>query len=122
MSITIKEKGGLKKNILLLQGYPKVVRKEVAAVAYQRLQPVFERSQQLVPVDEGELKASGQVFETESGAKIRYTADHAARIEYDTTLNHPNGGQAFFVGEPFQELKKDIKQELAKAAAAPLKK
>lgn len=46
---------------------------------------IFNRSQDTtgcyVPVDTGELKASGSVKDTGTGAIISYTADHAAQIE-----------------------------------------
>ena len=49
---------------------------------------VFETSQELVPVDTGELKASGHVEVTQAGkqiyAAVVYDADHAVYVEYGT--------------------------------------
>lgn len=66
----------------------------------------LEASQPLVPVDTGELKASGKVTPGPHGAELSYTrvgADGynvAARMHEDMTLNHPGGGQAKFVEQP----------------------
>lgn len=120
--ITIKERGGLRKNILLLEGYAPAVRKEVAIVSLRKMRSAFMRSQARVPKLTGELKGSGEVFQTPSGAGFRYTAEHASRIEYDAKLKHPRGGQAFYGQSAFNEEKATIKQELEKAAVAALKK
>lgn len=117
--ITIRTKG-VAKNILLLNGYPVAVRKELSEAAKNAMGEVFEKSQQLVPVLTGELKESGEVFQTATGAGVRYSAPHAKRIEYDASLHHTNG-TAFFVGKPFREKKKEIKAELKTAAMKPLK-
>ena len=49
---------------------------------------VLERSQQIVPVDTGELKASGKIVERQTDktvvAEIVYTAEHAAYVEFGT--------------------------------------
>ena len=52
---------------------------------------VFDRSQEIVPVRTGELKASGHVFAPEdTGSKIvggvGYAADYAAFVEYGTGI------------------------------------
>lgn len=45
---------------------------------------IYDDSQALVPVDTGELKASGYVEGGASEYKIGYTADHAAYVEFGT--------------------------------------
>lgn len=51
---------------------------------------VFETSQELVPVDTGELKASGHVEVVQAGkqvfASITYDAEHAVYVEYGTGI------------------------------------
>ena len=53
-------------------------------------QMIFDRSQELVPVDTGELKASGKVVITEGEAtvsgKVIYDANHAAYVEFGTGI------------------------------------
>jgi hypothetical protein len=71
----------------------------------QHAEQILAASQPLVPVDTGLLRSTG-VTETEGDTvTIRYgghgAAGYAAKIEFDTTLNHPNGGQAFYLSEPF---------------------
>ena len=112
---------GVRKNLLLLKGYAPAVRKELSDIAYQRMAAVFDVSQELVPVRTGHLKESGGVFQTATGAGVRYTAPYAKRIEYDANLHHENG-QAFFVGQPFTEEKQRILVEFGEAAVKPLKK
>ncbi len=46
---------------------------------------VYELSQRDVPVDTGELKASGKVVERGDGAEVIYDVDHAAPIEFGTS-------------------------------------
>lgn len=51
---------------------------------------VFERSQELVPVDTGELKDSGHVVVVEEGnrvyARVQYDAAHAGFCEFGTGI------------------------------------
>ncbi len=57
--------------------------------AEEWIQAVFDRSQQLVAVDTGELKSSGEIIPTRETGKtivcgMHYTAGHAAYVEYGT--------------------------------------
>lgn len=47
-------------------------------------QKVFQESQTLVPVDKGDLKASGKVVEQGEGATVVYDSDHSAYVEFGT--------------------------------------
>ena len=51
-------------------------------------QAIFDVSQTLVPVDTGELKASGGISIDDSGktvvGTVQYTAEHAAYVEFGT--------------------------------------
>jgi len=60
---------------------------------------VFAESQALVDVDTGELRDSGEVKNTKTGATIIYKAPHAAKLEFSTKIKRKNG-QAFFLHGP----------------------
>ncbi|WP_375490226.1 hypothetical protein [uncultured Jatrophihabitans sp.] len=88
---------------------------------------ILDASQPLVPVDTGELKASG---------KVEMTGPHQARISYDATapdgypygvrqhedlqLQHPNGGQAHFLSQPMDTEAHAVMAVLAAALRAAL--
>lgn len=61
------------------------------AVAKVYIDMVYEISQDLVPVDTGELKSSGTVTELSSGYRLTYSAknrsgqDYAGYVEYGTS-------------------------------------
>lgn len=83
---------------------------------------LLELSQDLVPVDTGELKKSGKVVKVgESGRKVSYQVVYEALAPWknssngvfnyawiqheDMTLKHPNGGQAKYLEEPYRKNK-----------------
>lgn len=72
-------------------------------------QALLAASQPLVPVEHGDLKASGHVEHGPDGAAVIYSAtnpadgyDYAAKQHEDETLNHPNGGQAHYLSDPMR--------------------
>lgn len=100
----------------MLKRLDKGAKKELKRVMGAIALPLFERTQALVPVKKGDLKASGRIS-IRVGTKqltlsIKYgTADvmYAAKIHEDLELAHPNGGQAKYVesvvrGYPFLEV------------------
>lgn len=84
----------------------------LAAAAPAATRAVADRiladSQPLVPVDTGELKASGKVTQEGTRATVSYDAlapdgyPYGIRQHEDMTLHHPNGGQAKFLEQPFR--------------------
>jgi HK97 gp10 family phage protein len=58
---------------------------EVRAAVKQIAEEILADSQQSVPVDTGELKASGYVEEHGDGFRIGYSADHAGYVEFGTS-------------------------------------
>lgn len=67
-------------------------------------------SVQLVPVDTGLLRSTSHVETPRidgQGATVELsygshgTAPYAPIIEFDTQMNHPHGGQALYLSEPF---------------------
>jgi hypothetical protein len=67
---------------------------------------LLQKSQPLVPVEHGDLKASGRVEQGDDGAAVIYGVaspdgyPYGIRQHEDTSLNHPNGGQAKFLEGP----------------------
>jgi hypothetical protein len=67
---------------------------------------LLEKSQPLVPVEYGDLKASGHVKQGDDGAAVIYDAEspegypYGIRVHEDLSLNHPNGGQAKYLEQP----------------------
>lgn len=66
---------------------------------------ILGESQKLVPVDSGTLKESGVVSLDKSVqvVTISYNTPYARKQHEDNTLNHPNGGQAKYLEQPFNE-------------------
>lgn len=66
---------------------------------------ILGESQKLVPVDSGTLKKSGVVSLDKSAqvVTISYNTPYARKQHEDNTLNHPNGGQAKYLEQPFNE-------------------
>jgi hypothetical protein len=87
---------------------------------------ILEASQPLVPVLTGNLQQTGIVLTNANGAEIRYggfgAAPYALKIELDTSLNHPRGGQSHYltqpvmeaVGEMVQRVGQDVRQALSR--------
>lgn len=80
---------------------------------------VFLDSQALVPVDTGELKASGvvsELVESNDGyaIAISYQAPYAGKVHEDLDANHPHGGQAKFLETPFLQAGETLTKELGK--------
>lgn len=84
---------------------------------------VYERSQELVPVDTGELKASGHVVVVEAGnrcyARVQYDAPHAGYVEWGTGLrgdasggNSPYGYTMTWPGMPHQSYIRSASDEI----------
>jgi hypothetical protein len=71
---------------------------------------ILGESQKLVPVDTGILKESGAIS-TDKKAQIvtiSYNTPYARKQHEDNTLNHPKGGQAKYLEQPFNEKSKEI--------------
>jgi hypothetical protein len=100
----------------MLKRLDKGAKSELKRVMHAIALPLFERTQELVPVEKGDLKASGRISirvgNKQLTLSIKYGNDqvlYAARQHEDLTLKHPNGGQAKYVesvvrGYPFLEV------------------
>ncbi len=92
---------------------------------YWEAQPVMQRSQGLVPVDEGDLRDTGTVHDPEaSGATVSVeltygggAVDYAERVHEDLSMRHPRGGQAKFLEQPFLEAANGMGERVGALAA-----
>lgn len=82
-------------------------------------QVLLAASQPLVPVELGELKASGKVEHGPDGAEVSYSAvsedgyDYAAIQHEREDYNHPNGGQAHYLADPMTTARNAILAAMA---------
>lgn len=96
----------------------------------QEADTILEVSQTLVPVDTGALKRSGLVGDVQlagpqASVDITYgggpeDVQYAVYVEFDVTMNHPRGGQAHYLGEPFRAATATLLANLADALRAAL--
>lgn len=65
------------------------------------------KSVQLAPIEKGDLRGSGYFEVTETGdqviGEVGFTAEYAWRQHEDLSYNHPLGGQAKYLEQPFNE-------------------
>jgi hypothetical protein len=79
----------------------------VPAATHAAAEHLLAASQPFVPVDKGDLKASGRVEQEGTAARVIYDATspdgypYGIRQHEDMSLNHPHGGQAKFLEIPF---------------------
>jgi hypothetical protein len=80
---------------------------------------ILEASHPLVPVDTGQLVSSGTVRSDAQGSEVRYgnfgAVPYAAIQHFNTDYNHPQGGQAFYLAQPFFAATAGMLERLAAA-------
>lgn len=76
---------------------------------------LLEASNRLVPVDDGELLASGTAQAEGKEAAVAYTAPHAMKQHERLDFNHPSGGQAKFLETAALANASSIEQAIADA-------
>jgi hypothetical protein len=88
---------------------------------------IMAQSIPLVPVLSGRLRSSAEVgMAMQEGPVVSVDlgygrqgplgpAPYAAKIEFDVTLNHPRGGQAHYLGQPFRAAENRFMQDMAQA-------
>lgn len=59
------------------------------------------KSKELAPIDTGDLRGSGFAEINKNEATIGYTEPYALRQHEELSYNHPQGGQAKYLEEPF---------------------
>jgi outer membrane receptor protein involved in Fe transport len=114
MGVTVKGADALQKQLASLAARAPTV---AAAVSRAQADAILARSNELVPVDSGELRDSGAVVEDgRGGASVVYTSGHALVVHEDLSARHPNGGQAKFLETAVAEI--GASSDLAAQAAA----
>jgi hypothetical protein len=63
---------------------------------------LLDRSNELVPVDEGELRDSGMVEPLDHAIQVVYTAEHAVPVHERTEVRHRQG-RSKFLEQPLAE-------------------
>lgn len=78
---------------------------------------ILAESQKLVPIDTGTLARSGAVSTDKNTltTTIFYDTPYARKQHEDTTLNHPNGGQAKYLERPFNEKADELETKIGQA-------
>ena len=76
---------------------------------------LLEKSNDLVPVDNGELRDSGTADAEGKRAAVAYTAPHAMKQHERLDFDHPNGGQAKFLETAALANASAIEQAIAEA-------
>lgn len=93
---------------------------------HEEAKPVMQVSQdRYVPVDKGDLKASGTVHEPEirgDSVSVELTyggpgIEYAEVVHEDLTMRHPNGGSAKFLELPFLERANGMGERVGARAA-----
>ncbi len=90
--------------------------RKVAQGVVRAAQFLLEKSQEIVPVDTGELKESGHIETTKNSAAVVYEAEHAVIVHEDLDARHEPPTQAKYVEEPlriYENKLKDIIRETA---------
>lgn len=112
------KQSGCKEAAAMLRGMARAVITEPVRVAYQTSEAIMTRAKQLVPVEWGTLRASGFVEIADGQIVLGFggAAEQYAAVQHeDLTLNHPNGGQAKFLEQPFVEMTQDLPQRMMDA-------
>lgn len=94
----------------------------------QEADAILAVSKTLVPVLTGALQASGEVGDVQQSGSTTWVdisygnaqVHYAAKQEFDTALNHPRGGQAHFLSQPFWAAEQSVVQNLADAVQVAL--
>lgn len=89
---------------------------KAAAAVREAAEATLARSNELVPVDSGELRDSGTVTveETSTGATatITYSAGYAMQVHEDIAAHHPHGGRAKFLETALREAGPELAEAL----------
>lgn len=96
----------------------------VGAALYRAGNDIMGESVRLVPVDTTNLRTTANVTRPEQqgtmiAVQLSYgshgEAPYAVYVEFDTTVNHPNGGQAHYLSQPFFAAVATLAQQLAQS-------
>lgn len=101
-TFTVKGIPAVQQNLAALE---RSLEKQAAAMVAERLQRIYDRSQELVPVRTGALKASGLIVAVGLSGEVGYGgpgADYAWRVHEDVTISHLQG-QAKYLEQAYAE-------------------
>jgi hypothetical protein len=92
-------------NATALQGLAPAIRAAAAKAVREVAEDALTESNDRIPVEEGDLRRSGEVtaFPEELAAAITYDTPYAVRQHEDPTLNHPRQGEHHFLENAIEE-------------------
>lgn len=73
---------------------------------------LLDKSNALVPFDDGDLKKSGRAVAEGTSAAVGYSADHAIK-QHEKLNYHHDGGQAKYLETAFRANASEIQQTIA---------
>ena len=91
---------------------------------YEEGNRIMGQSVQLVPIDTGSFGAQSHVerpvttgvrVEVELSYGSKGLCHYAAIVHFDSTMNHPHGGQAFYLQQPLFQATNGFAQRIAAA-------
>ena len=65
---------------------------------------VLDEAIRQAPLDTGDLKNSGKIYENPKSTRIAFEAPHAMIQHENLEYNHPKGGKAKYLEDPFHAL------------------
>ena len=121
MSVTIS---GMAQLMAALQGAQSNIDDALKKSVTEVCADLLGESQPLVPVDTAALVGSGsfdveQVGDTVQGS-VGYNTPYALKVHEDRTMNHPNGGQAKYLTDPFEQRKDKYREKIRQDAQRAL--
>jgi hypothetical protein len=66
-------------------------------------QDLCEKAKSLAPIDNGDLRNSGYVEKQNKDVVVGFNTTYALRQHEELSCNHPQGGQAKYLEQPFKE-------------------
>ena len=87
---------------------------------------LLDAARELIPVDTGASKKSGRIIKDDGDTVVAFggleietprgtkdTATYNVRLHEDLEMNHPHGGQAKFLEQPYLEMLPGLEQRIA---------
>jgi len=102
MQITFEIKGSKELNDLL-KGIPKRAKDAVRSELKEVMKDLKGKSQDLAPVETGDLKGSAYTDLDDLQGEVGFTEPYALRQHEELEYKHPKGGQAKYLEQPYKQ-------------------
>jgi hypothetical protein len=120
MNVNISE-NGLDELDIGLSDFEKQLEENIEEAGRKAAQLIFDKSQDLVPVDDGTLKRSGEIKMEGDKFVVRYTADYAIYVHERVEMNFENG-QAKFLEDSLRIELENVEDIIDEALEDAIKK